>query len=274
MNLLARILSHGFAITIVALLVIGFMYRGELFPEWELPDFLTLDSETVAQVEDASGTVERTASDVRVPADVQDQPPPAPGMAMPEVEVPVTGAEEAAADVARGAIGEAETVEAGVAQDSDMPGSAASETIVDERPEMESRDDEATAGEAAVELPEVRAPGGEEASPMPATSSQDTHYQLLANAREAFWLRNYEEAEDIYRELTRLEPENSDSYGELANMYYTEGRWEEAAAAYYEAGVRLVRAGRLEQASQLVKVIRSLDGAQADELEDQVSAAR
>ena len=35
MNLLARILSHGFAIAIVLLLAIGLIYRGELFPDWE-----------------------------------------------------------------------------------------------------------------------------------------------------------------------------------------------------------------------------------------------
>ena len=41
MNLLARILSHGFAIAIVVLLAIGLIYRGELFPDGELPEFLS-----------------------------------------------------------------------------------------------------------------------------------------------------------------------------------------------------------------------------------------
>ena len=45
MNLLARLMSHGFAISLVVLLAIGFIYRGELFPEWELPAFLVFDSD-------------------------------------------------------------------------------------------------------------------------------------------------------------------------------------------------------------------------------------
>ena len=33
MKLLARLLSHGFAVALVVLLAIGFVYRSELFPE-------------------------------------------------------------------------------------------------------------------------------------------------------------------------------------------------------------------------------------------------
>jgi hypothetical protein len=92
-------------------------------------------------------------------------------------------------------------------------------------------------------------------------------YQLLASAREAYWLHDYEQAETIYRELTALEPDNPDWYGELGNMYFSQGKWDESASAYYEAGIRLVKAGRLALASDLVKVIRGLNGSQAQELE-------
>jgi tetratricopeptide (TPR) repeat protein len=97
--------------------------------------------------------------------------------------------------------------------------------------------------------------------------------ELLAAAREAFWLHKYEDAEKNYRALTELEPQNPDGYGELGNMYFSQGRWEEAAAAYYEAGVRLVREGRLEPARELVNVIRGLNGKQADDLEKLISSA-
>ena len=48
MDNLARIISHGFAIVVVVLLGIGFVYRGELFPGLELPDFLVPESEKTA----------------------------------------------------------------------------------------------------------------------------------------------------------------------------------------------------------------------------------
>ena len=98
-------------------------------------------------------------------------------------------------------------------------------------------------------------------------------YELLAAAREAFWLHQYDDAEKNYRALTELQPDNPDGYGELGNMYFAQGRWDEAAAAYYEAGARLVKEGRLESARELVKVIRGLNGKQADDLEKLVSSA-
>ena len=98
-------------------------------------------------------------------------------------------------------------------------------------------------------------------------------YQLLASAREAYWLHDYEQAETIYRELTALEPDNPDWYGELGNMYFSQGKWDESASAYYQAGTRLVKAGRLARARDLVKVIRGLNGSQAQELETMIHDA-
>jgi hypothetical protein len=56
-------------------------------------------------------------------------------------------------------------------------------------------------------------------------------------------------------------------------MYFSQGRWEEAAAAYYAAGTRLVSEGRLDSARELVNVIRGLNGQQADELDKLITSA-
>jgi tetratricopeptide (TPR) repeat protein len=104
------------------------------------------------------------------------------------------------------------------------------------------------------------------AAPSRAKPAADNAYQLLAAAREAYWLRDYETAESKYRELLALQPDNPDGYGELGNMYFSQGMWEQSASAYFDAGTRLVKEGQLEQARQLVDVIRGLDGSQADEL--------
>ncbi len=121
----------------------------------------------------------------------------------------------------------------------------------------------------AVDLPVTEAAAPVEpymAAPSRAKPAADNAYQLLAAAREAYWLRDYETAESKYRELLALQPDNPDGYGELGNMYFSQGMWEQSASAYFDAGTRLVKEGQLEQARQLVDVIRGLDGSQADEL--------
>jgi len=49
--------------------------------------------------------------------------------------------------------------------------------------------------------------------------------------------------------------------------------WDEAANAYYEAGVRLLDEGLIVQARQMVDVIRGLNGNQADELDARINTA-
>jgi len=98
-------------------------------------------------------------------------------------------------------------------------------------------------------------------------------YQLLEVAREAFWLRDYERAEESYRLLMQLEPDNPDGYGELGNMFFSLGRWEEASAAYYEAGTRLAKTGHIHEARLMVDVIRGLGGDQAERLEQEIASA-
>lgn len=96
-------------------------------------------------------------------------------------------------------------------------------------------------------------------------------YELLAAAREAYWLHDYEGAENHYRRLIQLESDNPDWYGELGNMYFAQGQWEQAATAYYEAGIRLLKDGLVVQARQMVNVIRGLNGVGADDLEAQIN---
>ena len=56
-------------------------------------------------------------------------------------------------------------------------------------------------------------------------------------------------------------------------MYFSQGKWDESAAAYYQAGTRLLAEGLVQQARQMVEVIRGLNGPQADDLEAQIDAA-
>jgi hypothetical protein len=124
---------------------------------------------------------------------------------------------------------------------------------------------------AAAAQSELAAPS-EPLVPAPASKApaEGNTYRILAEAREAYWLRDYETAESLYRQLTTMEPDNPDGYGELGNMYFSQGM----CSAYFEAGTRLAKEGQLEQARQLVDVIRGLDGTQAEELNKRIAAAQ
>jgi len=375
MDNLARIISHGFAIVVVILLGIGFIYRGELFPDLELPDFLVPESGKMA---DAGGHLDKLQPGLAVtPGTAAGEPvEAAPSVpAATTVETPVTSpeagieapepppsdvtgeaitAKPAAQETAETEIVTETAVETLQAPAEEAPPPAAEEpestegsnagsgetgnnittgaqppTVPSEgTPESqpEAPDSSTSAQSAAVAeetasetgispgtVPQTAPPTpitGEESQPVAAADEVPTvatgtavqgstpvtagevqpgvgvagqspsgsttevkPYELLAAAREDFWLHNYDDAEKNYLALTELEPQNPDGYGELGNMYFSQGRWEKAAAAYYAAGTRLVSEGRLDSARELVNVIRGLNGQQADELDKLITSA-
>jgi hypothetical protein len=366
MDNLARIISHGFAVVVVILLGIGFIYRGELFPDLELPDFLVPSSERVADAADhmdkpqpGIDVTQETTADERVEAAssapavtpletsatarearVESPEAAAAGVAGEEIvvnpavqETAETGmvtetvvetrqapaeeissppAEESGAAEGAGPGETGSAVTAGTIPPPVSPQGAPVEpqvavpdTAADAQPAVVLEETSSGSGitPETVPQPEFRTPvpaPDEEPEPSVETAvpesppvmaaemqpdvsgaAQSTRgptsevkpYELLAAAREAFWLHNYDDAEKSYRALTELEPQNPDGYGELGNMYFSQGRWEEAAAAYYEAGTRLVSEGRLDPARELVNVIRGLNGQQADELNKLITSA-
>ena len=330
MDNLARIISHGFAIVVVILLGIGFIYRGELFPDLELPDFLVPESEKMA---DAGDHMDKLQPGIAVTQGTTAEEPveSASSAAMtPPVETPATAHEagvEPPEEAATGVTGEeiiaspdvqesaetemvtgtvietlqspAEEIPPPLAEESESAegasarmGEAGSDVTTDTIPHpvpsegspaepQVAAPDEGPVPTTGMDLPEsspVTAAemqpeaGGDAQSPRGSTTEVKP-YELLAAAREAFWMHNYDDAEKNYRALTQLEPQNPDGYGELGNMYFSQGLWEEAAAAYYEAGTRLISEGRLDSARELVNVIRGLNGKQADELNKLITSA-
>jgi hypothetical protein len=324
MNLFARILSHGFGLIIVALLVVGLIYRGKLFPEWELPDFLTLGSTPDEAAEVASGDIKR-ATEVdepsEVPAEAEPREMPAPGEDV-TATADETVADDDSAAVDQALVPEQPATESpeSVTEMADMPADT-DETVADAVPapeesamvaepaivEQEAGEPDTsvvqeTPGEPAqaettepaeVPVPAEAAEPAEEPVPAEAAepaeepaqaavaeqaeaaasaAAETSPYRVLAVAREAYWLRDYDRAEQMYKDLIAMEPDNPDGYGELGNMYFSQGNWEGASAAYYDAGVRLADQGFLSEARQLVDVIRGLKGTQADSLEQRIQS--
>ena len=392
MNLLARILSHGFALAVVVLIAITLMYRGDLFQEWKLPDFLVIEDKSNTGTDAPAGTAEPVPSEsvavsadagVMAPAEppavevvedvitqdvvIQEEVTPAEASvadaapdsdpavdpdtdtdtdpavdpdtdadadadtdagdvdavqeASPEVSAPESvdsspeASEAVSSDVMESTLdetGASDIQEDDTARQTDQPAQDDASSISSAATDAVSEQVEIPAPEMAVSPPvaeqvvdPVPAPSASEIPPAvspemavsppvieqvvdpaptplayetpPAVAQDETGksaYELLAAAREAYWLHDYEQAEKYYQQLIQADPDNPDGYGELGNMHFAQGQWEPAAAAYYEAGVRLLNTGMVVQARQLVDVIRGLNGTQADDLERQVEAAK
>jgi len=107
------------------------------------------------------------------------------------------------------------------------------------------------------------------------SSSTDKEYAssaaLLKVARIAYQEGNPHVAIKIYKELIELENDEADFYGELGNVYYAIGNWDEAGLAYYEAATRLIEQNKFAQVGYLQRVIQGLNAEQAEKLAEQLS---
>lgn len=97
-------------------------------------------------------------------------------------------------------------------------------------------------------------------------SDTSSERDLLINARNAFSLGKISASEKFYLELTQLEQDDPDAFGELGNVYYSQGKWDKAGQAYYEAAVRLIAEGNYNQVVYLQRVISGLDREHAEKL--------
>lgn len=95
------------------------------------------------------------------------------------------------------------------------------------------------------------------------TSSES---ELLINARDAFHKGAITQSENFYLELIQRDNKNPDTYGELGNVYYSQGKWDEAGQAYYEAAMRLIADGKYNQVTYLQRVITGLNTEYAEKL--------
>lgn len=86
-------------------------------------------------------------------------------------------------------------------------------------------------------------------------------------ARQAFYKRDYEQSEKSYLWVIDNTKDNVDAYGELGNVYFNQGKRQEAAQAYFDAASILVRRGEKLRARSLMGLLRRLDAARAEELQ-------
>ena len=106
----------------------------------------------------------------------------------------------------------------------------------------------------------------EEVSVVVKDSDTSSERDLLISARNAFNQGKFVESENYYIELTQLDNDTADIFGELGNVYYSQGKWDKAGQAYFEAAVRLIQDGDFNQVAYLQRVISGLNTEQAEKL--------
>jgi len=96
--------------------------------------------------------------------------------------------------------------------------------------------------------------------------------RMFFMARQTYWMGDALTAEKLYLKLADIENDNPDIYGELGNVYYSQGKWSEAGKAYYEAAIRLMDLDRNNQVNYLLRVIQGLDSDSAEKLKQKISS--
>jgi tetratricopeptide (TPR) repeat protein len=93
-------------------------------------------------------------------------------------------------------------------------------------------------------------------------------------ARKSFYQRDYEKSIQSYQEVIDNTEDNFDAYGELGNVYFNQGKKQQAASAYFEAAAILIKKGQVNRAQSLMGLLRHLDKAKAEELQALIESAR
>jgi tetratricopeptide (TPR) repeat protein len=99
------------------------------------------------------------------------------------------------------------------------------------------------------------------------SSSRDEVTASWILARKSFYQRNYQLSEQSYQNVIDRTEDNFDAYGELGNVYFNQGKKQQAATAYFEAGAILVRKGQINRARSLVGLLNLLNKDKAIELQ-------
>jgi hypothetical protein len=271
MKMIRYLLSHIVLILMIVAVIMAYYYRDQLFSQ-----------HVNARIDDA---VTRLAFwRARSPQQSVESQAPAPG-ATPQVAASEPGKGSGPTEVTTVPVPDDEQV--ATAQDGGTSDSPAMEGEGAEAPSEDNTADEQ-------HVPEVAQAGASDASQPAAsvaenrggsgtTDSADNESDseqsvlpgqskpLLREARLAYQRNALPEAEQLYQQLIEIAPEDPNAYGELGNVYYVQGQWEQAGEAYYQAAMRLLDAGQTSQVEYLLRIIQGLSPARAKKLQNRLA---
>jgi tetratricopeptide (TPR) repeat protein len=89
---------------------------------------------------------------------------------------------------------------------------------------------------------------------------------LLFDARQAYWERDYKGAIGRYQQLINRDPQNPDYSGELGNVYYAMNDHKMASELYFRTAQLLLHQGQRDAAAQLLSPLNAMNRELGDKL--------
>ena len=269
MRLIRHILSHLVLLLILTLLVLAYYYRPLI-----LPHAYNQQLETwVAKVYAPALRFVVTSQPVTIAHENEQTSAEQQSPLAETTPVPVAENEQVIAETKQPAR-EIEVQDVAVAKQESTQHESKQEVKSEAKAPTQEANQQET---ASVVTQDKTAQANDESSVSPSSTEQlatvDTQapYEVLHQARTAFMQQDFALAEKHYQQLVSLDVNNADSYGELGNLYYTQGKWKQAGEAYYQAAVRLLDNGQNQQVNYLYRVIDGLDKAYAEKLAERLN---
>ena len=228
------LLVNSFSIFLVTLFVLGYFYREDLQLEQAYQQLLKIDTQQVAL------TAKESVTQPQKP--VQEK-------AIIEKPNKVTVTEDA------------------------QPGSTILSTL-DAKPEHQEKNLN-FAVKLADDLIPVQASISGPAPAVPDMDKRDvvnaaTQDEMLQQARQAYWNKEYTLSIEIYSSLIGQNSENPDYRGELGNIYYAMNDYPNASDLFYQAAQLLISQNQTERAQLLVSPITAMNRELGSQLEHSI----
>ncbi len=93
---------------------------------------------------------------------------------------------------------------------------------------------------------------------------------LLRLARKAYWAGNYDISISYYQKLIKIQPDNIDNKGELANVYWKKGQPQKAAELYADIAMPLIALGKINQVKTMNIFIQQFLPERAQEITEKL----
>jgi hypothetical protein len=113
----------------------------------------------------------------------------------------------------------------------------------------------------------------QEATPDPIDNDIPRVPEALKQARNSALAGRLDDSVHIYHQYLKGHPNDIDAHGELGNIYFHTGGFQQAAQHYYEAATRLIDAGQIDAATTLMPIIMQFEPRLASLLERKLSHA-
>ena len=104
------------------------------------------------------------------------------------------------------------------------------------------------------------------ATQSPALKTEMSIQDTWVLARKSFYQKKYDLSVQSYQAIIAATKDNFDAYGELGNVYFSQGKKPQAADAYLSAATILLTKGNNQRAQSLLRVLQQLDTSKANQL--------